>query len=60
MAALCVRAPKEREGESDGESVCVCVLGVEERVSLICSSLSRNKLPLMDGLGVVSVCVFVR
>lgn len=36
------------------------VLRVEERVSLICSSLSRNKLPLMDGLeGRTFMCVCV-
>lgn len=27
------------------------LLEVEERVRLICSSLSSNKLPVMDGLG---------
>lgn len=35
---------RNRERESD-------LLEVEERVRLICSSLSRNKLPVMDGLG---------
>lgn len=53
----------EREREKGGGWGCGvgAVLRVEERVSLICSSLSRNKLPLMDGMeGRRFVCQCVR
>lgn len=44
------RIAREREEETERQRE-GDLLEVEERVRLICSSLSRNKLPVMDGLG---------
>ena len=60
---MCVSAQKdgrpaekeERKRERGGGGR--FVLRVEGRVSLICSSLRRNKLPLMDGWRVARLCV---
>lgn len=62
------KTDRGREGTEHARTGCVCwcvwVRGLQERVSLICSSLNRNKPPLTDGSGVgkcfSTVCVCVR